>query len=365
VPTTGPSRRRFLQTALGSVALLGVPGLLAACGGDDDGGSPAAGADGTSSTTAARTLERVSYLAPFPIGVSWIAEIASRSGGFMADEGVDVDVQFARSAPQALQQLAAGGITMVGNGPLAVVRAVSQEGAPFITFAMTVQRTLYRLVSTDEAPVRRMEDLAGKTIGFPTLGGNAEDVFNLIARGAGVNPDEVTRVAVGNDAAAMTFVEQGRVDVIFATTEAVANMRLQGLDPHVELIPGANPLLGTSLVTTKETLAAEREGIVRYLRGLRASMLALRDPAAIEELLPQLSADWGSELPQLNDAAKVTPVIEAVAENWFLEGEDDLLRHIPENWEEGVANFERLGIAKAGSDPTSFYTNDLHEEAFG
>jgi ABC-type nitrate/sulfonate/bicarbonate transport system substrate-binding protein len=364
VRTTDPSRRRFLQTAVGGLALLGVPGLLAACGSDDDdGGAGAAG--GTTSTTAARSLVPVSYLAPFPIGVSWIAEIAAKSGGFMADEGVDVDVQFARSAPQALQQLAAGGITMVGNGPLAVVRAVSQEGAPFVTFAMTVQRTLYRLVSTPDAPVRRIDDLGGKTVGFPTLGGNAEDVFNLIVGAAGVNPDEVTRVAVGNDAAAMTFVEQGRVDLIFATTEAVANMRLQGLDPHVELIPGANPLLGTSLVTTRETLEAEREGIVRYLRGLRAAMLALRDPATIAELLPRLSADWGSELPQLNDAAKVTPVIEAVAENWFLEGEENLLRHVPENWEEGVAAFERQGIAKAGSDPTSFYTNDLHDEAFG
>lgn len=364
MPTTDPSRRRFLQGALGGVALLGLPGLLAACGSDDDEGGSTAGA-GTSSTTAARALEPVSYLAPFPIGVSWIAEISSKTGGFMAEEGVDVDVQFSRSAPQALQQLAAGGITMVGNGPLAVVRAVSQEGAPFVAFAMTVQRTLYRLVSTPDAPVRRMEDLAGTTVGFPTLGGNAEDVFNLIARGAGVNPDEVTRVAVGNDAAAMTFVEQGRVDVIFATTEAVANMRLQGLDPHVELIPGANPLLGTSLVTTKETLASEREGIVRYLRGLRASMLAVRDPDRMAELLPRLAGEWGSELPQLSNTAGVMPVIEAVAENWFLEGEENLLRNVPENWEEGVAGFERLGIAKAGSDPTSFYTNDLYEEAFG
>ena len=84
---------------------------------------------------------------PFPLSVNFIADVVAKSGGFMDDEGIDLDLQFARSAPQALQQLAAGNVTVVRNGPVETVQAIVGEDAPFVTIGMPNQRTNYTLTS--------------------------------------------------------------------------------------------------------------------------------------------------------------------------------------------------------------------------
>ena len=370
------SRRRFLQTALGTAALLGAPGLLAACGddGDTDADAPAGStgstsspstATGASSTAAATTvpteLVDISILEPFPLFLIFFAEVAALSGGYTERNGIDVDLQFARSAPQALQQLAAGSVVACNNGPLGVVRAVAQEGAPFKMVAMTIQDTLYRLVSTPKRPLTGARELPGRTVGFPTLGGNAEDTFNILLRDAGVDPDDVQRVAVGNDAAALALVDEGRIDCIFATLEAAAAIRASGMEANVVTFENANPLLGSGLVTTLDNLEPHRAGLVGWIRSLREVMTAIRDGDVIEELIPTVRAEW--DLPQLDEPEKVIPIVQAYPEMWFSAGEENLLRHVPERWEAGMEGFVKVGLADPGTDPTTFYTNDLWDEA--
>ena len=352
------SRRDFLKASLAAALTAGAAGtLLAACGDDE----PSGAAAGTTSTTA--PLLPVSAMMPFPLYLAFIAEVASISGGFMADAGVDLDLQFARSAPQALQQLAAGNVLVVRNSPIGVVRAVSQENAPFVSIATANQEMLYRLVSTPDDPVDSLDQLPGTTVGMATLGGNAEDTLNLVLRAKGIDPATVAREAVGNEAAALTFVEQGRVQSLFGTIESAASMRAAGLEPHVAEIEGANPLLGTAVVTTRDALTSQREALVSYLRGLRETMLALADEDRRRELMAAVREDW--ELPQLEDPDAAEPVVEAISSLWFAAGEDNLLRNVPERWAEGVAGFERMKIAAPGADPATFYTNELLEEAVG
>lgn len=354
------TRRDFLRGSLAAAVAVGAGGtLLAACGDDDEPSSQAGG--GSTDTTAARELVKLTAMMPFQLGLNFITDVAGRSCGFFPDSGLDLDLQFAQGAPQALQQLAAGNVTVIRNAPLALVRAVSQEGAPFVSIAMANQKVLYVLISTESRPFDDAAALEGRKVGMATLGGNAEDTLNLVLKGAGIDPASVERVAVGNEAAGLTFVEDGRVDVLFGTTESAASMEAAGLSPHIAELEGANPLLGTNIVTTVEKAEQERDALVRYLRGLHEVMLAVRDEDRLREMLPQIRADW--ELPQLDEPDAAIPVINAISSLWFAEGEENLLRNVPERWEEGVAGFARLNIAKPDADPTSFYTNDLLDEA--
>jgi NitT/TauT family transport system substrate-binding protein len=356
-------RRDFLKVTFGSMLAIGASGFLAACGGDDD--DDASGTSDTtvggSTTTAAVDPIAMTAMMPFAVGINFIADTAAAAGGFFEKNGLDLDLQFAQSAPLALQQLAAGNVTVIRNAPIAVVRSVSQEGAPFVAIGMPNQEVLYRLVSTPEKPVDDLKSLEGKTVGMATLAGNAEDTFVLILRGAGINPDTVTRVAVGNDAAALGFVEDGRVDALFATLESTATMQAQGQDPHIADLEGVNPLLGTAIVTTKQKIEQERDALVAYLRSVDESMRAVMDEEQLDELIPKVASEF--DVPGLDDPAAAKPVIAAIAGLWTAAGEENLLRNVPERWEEGVAQFEKLKIAKEGSDPTTFYTNDLLDEA--
>ena len=96
---------------------------------------PASGSTSTSAgatTTKPVELQKISAMMPFAVGINFIADTAAAAGGFFKDNGLDMNLQFAQSAPLALQQLAAGNVDVIRNAPIAVVKAVSQEGAPFV-----------------------------------------------------------------------------------------------------------------------------------------------------------------------------------------------------------------------------------------
>lgn len=348
-----------MRASLASTLALGAGGVLAACGSDDDDPAIATGDDAT--TTTARELQKLSAMMPFPLFLAFISDVAAASGGFMADQGIELDLQFARSAPQALQQLAAGNVTVIRNAPIGVAKAVSQEGAPFVSIGTANQEIIYVLVSTEDAPYDTLESLQGKTVGMATLGANAEDTFNLINRSAGLDPAAVSLQAVGNESGAFALIEEGRIDAIFATLESTASMRSAGLSPHIAKIEGANPLLGTCLVTTRTFLDERRDLLVGYLRGLHNTMEAILDESRLDELIPLVRADW--DLPQLDDPATAKPVIEAISSAWVAAGDDNLLRNVPERWEAGIEGFKKMKIVKPEAQPTDFYTNDLYDEA--
>src|SRR5918992_4243508 len=103
------TRRDFLRNAL-AAALTGAAGgvVLGACGDDDDeaasgttaGTTATTSASGasTTSTTAARQVQQLTALMPFPLFLTFIADVTSVSGGFQEAEGVDLDLQFGQSA---------------------------------------------------------------------------------------------------------------------------------------------------------------------------------------------------------------------------------------------------------------------------
>jgi NitT/TauT family transport system substrate-binding protein len=361
--TMPSSRRDFLRSSLAASVAVGLGGgLLAACGDEDDDVKATAGpaGDGSTSTSAKAKPTSLAVMMPFPLSVNFIADVVAKSGGFMDDVGIDLDLQFARSAPQALQQLAAGNVTVVRNGPVEMVQAVIKEDAPFVSIGMTNQRTNYTLTSTPDAPFA-MADLAGHTVGLPTLGGNAEFVFDLLLKSEGLDPAAVKRQAVGLEASSYGLLTEGLVEALFVTTSTNAGIKALGENPHVDPLESANPLLGTNLVTTQEFLDERRDAIVAYLKGLHAAMLAIHDEDQLTELIPAAAADW--DLPQLKDVEKAKPVIASVAARWFDDGEENLLRNIPERWESGVEELVELGYLPEGTDATDFYTNDLLDEA--
>jgi ABC-type nitrate/sulfonate/bicarbonate transport system substrate-binding protein len=282
----------------------------------------------------------------------------------MEAAGVDLDLQFATGAPQALQMLAAGNVQVIRNGPVETIQAMVNEGAPFMTIGMVNQVTNYTLTSLPE-DAYTLADLSGMTVGLPTLGGNAELTFGIVARAAGVDPATVTLQAVGNEASAYGVLEQGVVDALFVTTSAVAAIRAAGEEPHVDTLPDVNPLLGTNLVTTTAAMEEHHDTIVAYIKALHETMLGLNDETQRPELIAAVVADDQWDLPQLQDPATADRIVQSVAAPWFAEGEENLLRNVPENWASGVAELAEQGIVPAGTDPTTLYTNDLLDEASG
>ena len=138
-------------------------------------------------------------------------------------------------------------------------------------------------------------------------------------------------------------------------------MKAKGQKPHIAELEGVNPLLGTAIVTTQQKITDKRDALVAYLRSVDQSMRAVMDPDQVDALIPKVADQF--DVPGMDDPTTAKPVIAAIASLWTAAGKDNLLRNVPERWQEGVTQFEKLKIAKAGSVPTSFYTNDLLDEA--
>ena len=356
------TRREFLRGSMTTAAALSAAGLIAACGDTDPGGS----SDGepSSSTTTAKAKDlSLTAMMPFPLAINFIADVVGVSGGFFEEAGVEVDLQFAPGAPQALQQLAAGNVTVIRNGPVETIQAMVNEDAPFLTIGMPNQRTNYALVSLPGARLS-LADLGGKTVGLPSLAGNAEFVLDLLLREEGVDPEDVERQAVGLEASSFGSLEGGVVDAMLVTRSTVAGIKAMGEEIEVDLLEDVNPLLGTNLVTTTEFAEERRDAIVAYLAGLHAAMVAINDEGQLHDLIEKVKADdW--DLPQLEDPAAAKAVIASVAGRWFEDGEENLLRNIPERWEEGVAALIEQDVIPEGTEADSLYTNDLLDEAIG
>ncbi len=142
----------------------------------------------------------------------------------------------------------------------------------------------------------------------------------------------------------------------------VAGIRAMGEEIEVNLLEDVNPLLGTNLVTTTEFLDERRDALVAYMEGLHEAKVALNDESRVPELVDAVLADdW--DLPQLQDPDAAKATVAAVASRWFEDGEENLLRNIPERWEQGIAELAELGVVPEGTDPSRLYTNEIVEEA--
>ena len=363
----GISRRDFL--ARSGVAVAAVTfggGVLAACGDDDDTGTAATDSTtttGRDTTTTSVVPQKFTALMPFPLNLQFIADVAAKAGGFMQEAGIDLDLQFARGQGQALQQLAGGSVQLIRSSPLSIIQAVANENAPFVIVGILNQKVLYSLVSSESKKVEDVASLSGKTLGFPTLGGNAEETFNIIARDHDVDPATVQRVAAGSDAAGLALVEEGKVAALFAITEAAAILQATSPTAHVVEFEDENPLLGNALVVSKKVADEQGELVVRYLRGLHAAMEAVLDENERPALLSKIRAEF--DLAVLDDQKKSDPAIDAISSLWVAAGEDEMLRNVPERWEEGLEGFQKLGLVKADTKAETFYTNEFIEEALG
>jgi NitT/TauT family transport system substrate-binding protein len=363
--TTDASRRRFLLGAAGTAALaLTGGGLLAACGDDDDeDGSTAAGTEGRSSRATRPERAEVTSMMPFAASLGYVLDLAAKSRGHFDDEQLDVDIQFARSSGQALQAVLTGQAHLTRAGVLEIVPAVLDQGAALTAIAMANQRMIYALLSAPDDPIRALEDVRDRTVGLPSLGGNAETTLRLVLQEADIDPASVELVPAGFDAAAFGLIEQGRIDAMFTNADIRATLEAQGADIVAADLEDVNPLLGLVVTTTDEYREGNADVLVRYLRALDRARAELQDEAAVDDVITALKGDW--DIPALDDPELAERIIAIQADLWFAGGEDTFIRPIPERWEEGFAGFERIGAVPRGTDPTRFYTTEYLDEALG
>jgi NitT/TauT family transport system substrate-binding protein len=145
---------------------------------------------------------------------AFIAEMGQKAG-FFEKQGMKLDVFYTAGGGETLQavlsQSAPIGVSLGSSGTLGAFA----KGAPIrVIGASAIGSPVYWYVRAD-SPIRRMEDINGKTMAYSTTGSGSHAVA-LLVRARSI---DAKLVATGNTPATFTQVMTGQIDVGMAYPE--------------------------------------------------------------------------------------------------------------------------------------------------
>lgn len=165
-------------------------------------------------TTFAHAIEKVVIQNGSPVPtVAYIDYYVAQEAGFFSEEGLDVSVRYAQGAPQAAQITASGGadIGQFAFEPYLYGYAQGMRGK--FVFNYSNHNIFFIAVPADSA-IRKISDLAGKTIGVSNMGSGSLIVARSMLRTAGLKSDPSVFLPVGVGDSAVQALKSGQVQAL-------------------------------------------------------------------------------------------------------------------------------------------------------
>lgn len=199
--------------------------------------------------------------------------------GYFAEEGIDVQVQAASGGAQAAQ------VVLSGAGDLSTTMAeavlqLREKGADLTAFYELKRYNGFSIGIPVGSDIDSLDDLVGKTIGFPVAGGGTQMIVDESFRMAGLEP-AYTAVVTGAGAPAAAAITNGDVDALVLWDAAFGIIENQGLAFNYIDLGVQNELAGMSLVARAGYLEKNRDLAVAYCRAMTKGLVfTLANPEA-------------------------------------------------------------------------------------
>ena len=343
------TRRAFVGRTAGLVAGAGLSGsLLAACGGDDEQTSSAGG----------KKLDQVTFLTIIPLNLGFITELVGTLNGHFKKEGLDVKIQSTRGSAQAIQSVLQGSALVTRAGAIESVIAISKQNAPLLDIGMQWHKSPLGFASAEAKPLRVPADWKGKKMGIPSEGGTSEWTLDLMLASAGVPLDSVERQVVGFSPGTFDLVKKGRIDgYVIGSTEIV---RFASEVPDAVVIdPSKYVEEGQCYLASKRAMAEKKDQLTAFMNATRAAaddVVADRDND-YKKIIELVRTKY--DFPELKDDKIAQGVMKGQVDAWFVNGEENLMKTVPENWQKVYDQLVKVKLVPGGKDPKPWFTNEL------
>jgi ABC-type nitrate/sulfonate/bicarbonate transport system substrate-binding protein len=160
---------------------------------------------------------------PFTIAVfqseGYLPDFVAKEKGFGEKSGLDISFVTPSSGSAAAQLLLAGAINGWSTDPLIIATAASRGydirigGVSAPSFTYTIMTIPGKQWPDPSAPLLdRIKALKGKRIGVSGIGAGTDNALLLFLKEAGLTAQDVTRVAIGQQQAAIGQLSAGRID---------------------------------------------------------------------------------------------------------------------------------------------------------
>jgi NitT/TauT family transport system substrate-binding protein len=240
----------------------------------------------------ATAYTKISHQLGWLKGVQFGGDFMAQDLGYFADERLDV--RYAAGGPGTdYRTIVSSGRSLVSESNPSGMLDGYLHGQPLVAFAAVMQRDPSAFMSSAANPIRSLRDMIGKTIGLPN---NIRGQITALLRRAGIDPDQVRFVPVGNDPGQLIT---GQIDAYYSwATTGVPPLRLAGFDPYVlHLSDIGIPGYGGVLIARRDHLEQEHDIFVRYTRALKKGWGWMIDhPSETAEIVVRKYAPSGTDL---------------------------------------------------------------------
>lgn len=323
------------------------------------GAALAAGASSVYSARIAFAQQPLTVITPFGFIIDFIDFLNAHSSGHFKAQGFDSKVLGGTGSASAIQQLIAGQAQFSRSAGIDLMKAVGNQDLPLVCVGSLYQGSNFYVISTKAKQVLRAEDLVGKRIGVVSIGGATENLLDLMLASVGVKPAQVPREVVGNNAGALQFVKQGRVDAFIGSVNVVAVLRAAKEELEIWSTDRYAPMPGQVWVTTQPMIEREPDTVLRFCKAMRGSIMQLvNEPFG--PILDRVSKDF--DVPGIRNREQLEATFHAARELWFAQGRENLMRNVPKLWQAGAEALAKAGVAKL-KNVNALYTNRFIDEA--
>ncbi len=313
----GLSRRSVLSWAAGLGVAIPTASLLGACGADS--GGSGGGGGGT----------RRTYQTALGYNVGNCPEMVAREAGFFRDLGLDVDVISSTGTPQAMSGLIAGSTAYTRFQSISALITIANEDAPFVAIGMPVQRTAFELQSMSESPIKEIGELEGKAVGVVSAGGTTDQLIDLMAVQAGIDPKAIERKVTGLGTAAYQFAAKGDVAAWIGSAAEREALEEAGSGVHAWNFDDVMPVPADTYLTTREELDEHRDVVVKVLAGFYQALEFVCDDSNDAQTI-----EWIRKYNREITPEDAQEQLDLVRPLYLARGQKQLMALHPTEWEQ-------------------------------
>lgn len=280
--------------------------------------------------------------------------------GYFAAEGLDVSIQNTQTgmiSAQALQSDSA----QVGTTAAEAIMAVREQGGDLVSFFNLKRNAGTFLVVLPDSPIKKLEDLKGKTVGAPSFGAGGGLGLKQNLSEIGITPDQYTAIATGAGPSAVAALRTGKIDALVMWDAMLANAENTGLKLRIVHIPLEDGFVGTTLATRTAFAEAHPKEVAGYCRAMTKALLftATNKAAAVRIFWDEFP---NTKPVNLDDATAIQNSVHIMDRflEMALQGQPDgapLGGFIPANWQNLQKAFIKMGSLKGTQPPTAAYTS--------
>lgn len=267
-----------------------------------------------------------------------------------------------QGASENLQLMLTGRVTMA-TGIQDVLLAAQAEGRtlPAVIPCVYLRGMIHRVSVLPDSPIKSFADLAGKTVGVPTLAAGQVPYLKFAAKAAGLNPDSIRMVAVGYGQQAAVALSTKQVDALAHIDVDVARLASLGIKTRELEQPGeiSNSAVAYVFAFNRSWYSANKETALQLLKGMvRAIVVMLENPEAAVRISYHMHPEGvpsGMPFQKAVQDALLTIKARAPAIERTTSASKQWCDFSPEGWKDYIGI---LGL-EGRADASKFYTDEL------